>query len=46
MVIQGFFNAGFIANEQKLKTFMPVTGQSCARDHNAHAFITAHRVNR
>jgi hypothetical protein len=44
-----FFKSGldscFVAYQQKLEPVVAVPRQSRARDHHAHTFVAAHRVN-
>ena len=45
MSLQSRRNRRFIADKQELETIVLAPGQSSALNHNAHAYITAHRVN-
>src|SRR3546814_21122445 len=44
VIVERCHYSGFIAIKIELKAFMTMPGQRHASDHDAHAFITAHRV--
>src|SRR3546814_6797321 len=44
VIVERCLYSGFIAIKIELKAFMTMPGQRHASDHDAHAFITAHRV--
>src|SRR3546814_21021567 len=44
VIVERCLYSGFIAITIELKAFMTMPGQRHASDHDAHAFITAHRV--
>ena len=46
MILERFFYLRFIADEKKLKTGMPVPCERRTGNHDARAFISAHRINR
>ena len=46
MILERFSDLRFITDEKKLKTGMAVARESGACNHDARAFISAHRINR
>src|SRR3546814_19960170 len=45
VIVERCLYSGFIAIKIELKAFMTMPGPRHASDHDAHAFITAHRVS-
>ena len=46
MILERFSDLRFVTNEKKLKTGMTVSRERRTCNHDARAFISAHRINR